>query len=1364
MSIGKFCSTFEYKLIYVFRINDKEHAGCVKVGDATIHSDKPYTDLFPNSHDLNHAARQRIDSYTATAGVVYELLYTEIAVYADDKGKLKAFRDYKVHNVLKRSGIASKYFATNKTQNEWFVTDLNTAMAAIKAVKQGKTALNSAQISTDKNPIIFRPEQLEAIKKTINRYKTDTKMLWNAKMRFGKTLTALQVAKDMGFKKTIIITHRPVVSKGWFEDFEKIFYDRKDYSFGSKINGKTIQDLLSSGDNFVYFASMQDLRGSDAVGGNFDKNNEIFKIDWDLVVVDEAHEGTKTELGKNVLKAVIKEENEHKTYVLELSGTPFNLLTDFEQESIYTWDYIMEQEAKTTWDQTHFGDSNPYEELPRMNIYTYHLEKSLPVYVDVMDKAFNFKEFFRLWTGDIKKDGKPRPQGVAIGDFVHENDVKAFLDLICRKDDKTNYPFATQEYQNYFRHSLWVVPGVKEAKALSSLLKKHHVFRNFTIVNVAGDGDEEIDTNDALNAVKNAMTDNPNDTYTITLSCGRLTTGVSVPEWTAVLMLAGTYSTAASQYLQTIFRVQTPANINGKIKEECYVFDFAPDRTLKMVAESVQLSARAGSKNVVAELALAKFLNFCPVIAISESNMKEYKVSELLQELKKAYAERVARNGFDDPKIYNDELLKLTEVELQEFENLKKIVGESKQTKKAKDIDINNEGFTDAETEEEKELKKKSKNELTEEDKARLAELKEKRKNRDSAISILRAISIRMPLLVYGMDIDIDTDVTIDNFADLMTDDGPNPNASWYEFMPKGVTKEIFKKFAKYYDKDIFVAASRRIRFIAKTADELEPTERVQKIASLFATFKNPDKETVLTPWRVVNLHMSSAIGGWNFFDDSFTDTLNEGPIYVEHTPQTKEVFDKNAKLLEINSKTGLYPLYLTYTLYRNAINEYSNPAFEEKQIIWDRVVKDQVYVICKTPMAKLITRRTLLGYRNGKTNMHAFDDLIMQLREKPDKFIDKVLSKSFWNLGGTDKMKFNAVVGNPPYQEESANNNKKLPIYNYFWDASKGLSSFVSLITPARFLFNTGQTPKEWNKKMLNDKHLKLIKYFEDCKDVFPTAEIKGGVCICNWEKNKEYKPIVEFLPDQMLQKIASHFTKDESNNLSSIIYGGRSDLKFNEKFLKQYPNSVQDRIKAIQIKHPNVTALSPNEEYELKSSTFVVLPYVFKDKKPTDSEQYYQILGLINSKRVLRWIETKYMTPRYPTNNNLQRYKVFVAESNGAGTFGETLSTPIVGGPFETTTPTFISVGNFETKEEASNLLKYLKTKFARALLSLCKKTQHNPSSSWAYVPLQDFSNKSDIDWSKSIEEIDNQFFKKYSLSEEEISFIKENVLEMK
>jgi len=1339
--VKKFNSTFEYKLIYVFRINDGSHSGCLKIGDATIHTNKAYSELTPNCHDLNYAARERIDSYTATAGIIYDLLYTEIAVY-NINGKIKAFRDHKVHNVLIRSGINRKTFDTDSKGREWFRTDLQTVINAIKAVKEGRMALNESQISNELSPIVFRPEQKEAIKKTITRFKTDNKMLWNAKMRFGKTLSALQVAKQMEFGKTIIITHRPVVSEGWFEDFNKIFFDKKEYHFGSKTKGENITTLLKNNSKFVYFASMQDLRGSDAVGGNFDKNDELFKTNWDFVVVDEAHEGTTTDLGKNVLKAIIKEDNNYKTYVLELSGTPFNLLTNFEPESIYTWDYIMEQEAKIAWDETHFGDSNPYEELPRMNIFTYHLEKSLPVYIDVMDKAFNFREFFRLWTGDIKKDGKPIPKGKEKGDFVHDDHVKQFLDLICKKDDKTNYPYATSEYRDYFRHSLWVVPGVKEAKALSALLKNHPVFRNFEIVNVAGDGDEEIDTSNALKAVKNAMTNNPSETYTITLSCGRLTTGVSVPEWTAVLMLAGTYSTAASQYLQTIFRVQTPANINGKIKEECFVFDFAPDRTLKMVAESVQLSARAGASNPSAEATLSKFLNYCPVISIDQSNMKEYKVAELLQELKKAYAERVARNGFDDPKIYNDELLKLTEVELKEFEDLKKIVGDSKQTKKPGNIDINREGFDEEESEEEKDLiQKKKKQQLSEEELARLAELKEKRKNRDSAISILRAISIRMPMLVYGMDIDIEADVTIDNFADLI--DG----ASWAEFMPKGVTKTIFKKFSKYYDKDIFIAASRRIRFIAKTADELEPTERVMKIASLFATFKNPDKETVLTPWRIVNLHMSGTIGGWDFFDEKHIRELQE-PRFINQDGITNKVFDDKSKILEINSKTGLYPLYMTYSFYKE--KSTNGLSFKDEIKIWDSIVANQIFVICKTPMAKLITKRTLLGYRKGKANMHAFDDLIMQIKDKPDKFIEKITKKSFWNLGGNGDMKFNAVVGNPPYQEEVAKQQSELNgqttrinIFHYFQLVSNDITSgVVSLIYPgARWIHRSGKGMAQFGLNQINDKRLQRLDFYPISQEIFSNISIDDGISIVLINKDKENNgfiygyhsgdtniivnvenPGTELLPlnpanSLIIRKVSEFISKYKLNYLYERILP-RSLFGIESTFVESNPDKVRIYSKDLNIDYEKEVKLFTNDK-----------------SGPAGRSQWY----VVNKDLITQG------------KDYISKWQVVVSSAHPGGQAGRDNQIEIIDN-HSVFGRARVALASFDTKEEAENFYKYANTKIVKFMFLM---TEEALTSLGKKVPdiLDYTSNNELVDFTH---DINKQLCDLIGLTDDEIKYI--------
>lgn len=359
--------------------------------------------------------------------------------------------------------------------------------------------------------------------------------------------------------------------------------------------------------------------------------------------------------------------------------------------------------------------------------------------------------------------------------------------------------------------------------------------------------------------------------------------------------------------------------------------------------------------------------------------------------------------------------------------------------------------------------------------------------------------------------------------------------------------------------------------------------------------------------------------------------------------------------------------------------------------------------------------------------------------------------------------MKFDVVVGNPPYQESQENNNKGDAIYNYFYDLAEKIASKYCLISPARFLFNGGLTPKTWNHKMLHDEHLNVEYYSQSSKVIFPNTDIKGGIVVLYRDESKNFGAIKNFVPDETLRQIASKFKPDSEINLPSIMFGGRSDLKFNELFLRDYPDSEQKRLEQIQRKHPEVERLGPNEEFELKSSTFDSLDYVFLKNAPKKPEKYWKILGLYNGERTYRWIERKYMEARYPENNNLLRYKVFVTESNGSGAIGEALSTPLIGGPLSTVSPTFISIGNFESRLEAENLLKYIKTKFARVLLGILKITQHNPPLKWAYIPLQNFTNESDIDWTKSIPEIDQQLYKKYGLDQREIDFIEEKVKAM-
>ena len=1239
----------QQKLIYIFAIADAAHRGLLKIGEATF-----------DGKDLNSSAHERIKTYTTTAGIAYNLLHTELAV--KDNGD--AFSDHDVHRRLKN--FRAKIKGTKA--REWFKVTLADAIAAIKAVKQGKIFVRAENVREE---IIFRDEQRDAINRTVKYFKAkgNTKFLWNAKMRFGKTLCALEVVRQMNFAKTIIVTHRPVVNAGWFDDFGKIF-SGTDYKYFDK------DTAVTADKNFVYFASIQDLRGSE----RFDKNHEVFTTDWDCVIVDEAHEGTTTALGDKTVSELVKPA----TKFLALSGTPFNIIDEFDEESVYTWDYISEQRAKADWAVEHGDDHNPYAELPQMNIFTYDLGKLLknPAYVE--DKTFNFREFFRT-------DGD---------EFVHAADVKNFLDLLVKRD-ANNYPFSREEWREQFRHTFWIVPGVKEGLALSNMLKRHKIFGGFEIVNVAGDGDPEDKNDNALNAVKDAIANHP---YTITISCGKLTAGVTVPEWSAVFMLAGSYSTSAMNYLQTIFRVQSPCRKNGVIKENCYVFDFAPDRTLKMVAESVAVIVRAGKNNFKDNQTVDEFLKFCPVIALRGSEMRELKSADLFRQLKRAYVERVVRNGFEDNYLYSDALLKLTEIEIKKFAKLRGIIGTSKAQEKSSDITINAQGLIDKQH---RQLTKELKREPTQAE----IELRRQRTIRRSAISILRGISIRMPLLIYGANVDLDKTITIDEFADLIDD------KSWEEFMPKGVTKEFFADFVQYYDRDIFIEAGNTIRQRAKDADDLPPTERVKEIADLFATFKNPDKETVLTPWRVVDLHL-------NALPDDF--------------------FAADKKFLDINSKTGLYGLWIAQKIYLSMLGNFSEPDFKLNalQRIWDKVLADNVFVVCKTPMAETITRRTLIGYRGGKVNAEFFPNLIDTLKNNPAQFTDRITQENFWHKG-VGKMFFDGVVGNPPYQSAGSGDNKNFAasVYNLFMESSFKLADKVSLVHPARCLFNAGATPQDFRNRILNDPHLKVIRYEADSKKFFPTSDIKGGVAITFYDANENFGAIGTFIPFDELISIHQKVVVDNKNfrPLSEIMYASEI-YHFTPKFHADNPKAAN--------------LLSAGHANDLKTSVFEKLPKIFLDAAPVDGHEYIQILGLIKTQRAYKWIRRDWINNPPP----LTKFKVLVPDSNGSGALGEVVSTPLVG-----STQTFISVGAFDIRAEADACIAYIKSKFCRVMLGILKVTQHNPPQTWSKVPLQDFTSASDIDWGVSIPEIDAQLYRKYNLSDAEINFIETHVRAM-
>ena len=347
----------------------------------------------------------------------------------------------------------------------------------------------------------------------------------------------------------------------------------------------------------------------------------------------------------------------------------------------------------------------------------------------------------------------------------------------------------------------------------------------------------------------------------------------------------------------------------------------------------------------------------------------------------------------------------------------------------------------------------------------------------------------------------------------------------------------------------------------------------------------------------------------------------------------------------------------------------------------------------------------------------------------------------------GSNSMKFDYVIGNPPYQDE---NNGELrnfapPVYNMFLDESYKVASRVEMIHPARFLFNAGSTPKEWNQKMLADKHLKVLYYENDSSKVFPNTDIKGGLVITYRDRDKDFGAIETFTSypeiNSVLKKVKN---RPDFRSLSDIVLS-RTSYRLTDEMHKEHPDAL--------------AKLSKGHAYDMSSNIFQRLPEIFFDEKPDDGKEYIKILGRDGNRRVYKYIRKSYVNDV----SNLNAYKVYVAQANGSGAFGEPLSSLIVEGEGVGSTETFISIGNFEKIDEANALKKYIETKFARAMLSVLKVTQNGNKPVWKMIPLQNFTTHSDIDWSKSVADIDRQLYKKYDLSADEIEFIETHVKEM-
>lgn len=349
----------------------------------------------------------------------------------------------------------------------------------------------------------------------------------------------------------------------------------------------------------------------------------------------------------------------------------------------------------------------------------------------------------------------------------------------------------------------------------------------------------------------------------------------------------------------------------------------------------------------------------------------------------------------------------------------------------------------------------------------------------------------------------------------------------------------------------------------------------------------------------------------------------------------------------------------------------------------------------------------------------------------------------------GMKTMKFDFVIGNPPYQDEGNGELRNFapPIYDKFMESAFDVADVVELIHPARFLFNAGSTPKDWNKKMLEDEHFKVIYYEADSDKVFPSLStpIKGGIAITTHSRKDVYGAIHAFTPYNEINDISRKVVNNSSfSSLMDIVYS-RTSYRLTDTMHKENPTAL--------------SKLSNGHAYDMASNIFQRLPDIFFSEKPTDGKEYIKILGRDDNQRVYKYIRRDYVN----NVDNLNAYKVYVPQANGSGMFGEAMSQPVIEGAGVGATETFISIGKFDTRKEAEALEKYIKTKFARAMWSILKVTQNGNKPVWRFIPMQDFTQNSDIDWSKSIPEIDKQLYAKYGLTDDEITFIETHVKEM-
>lgn len=1409
-----------YPQIYAYTLpNRHQNDGWQKIG---------YTERL----DVN----QRIDEQTHTAAFSekHHILWSTSSIY-EPVEKAEFFNDHDLHKYLVKNGVRKD----EGLGKEWFY--FNGTPEKSKEMFEAFRCHQFVFNQKSKIDYTLRSEQNTAVEQTLeyanNNQTTDfekpndkAQFLWNAKPRFGKTLTTYDFAKRFGAKNVLIVTNRPAIANSWYDDFEK-FIDG--YYFISTTDSlkerptltrDEYNKIMKSDKKHFTFLSLQDLKGGKVFGGSYNKLQWVADLSWDLLVIDEAHEAVdtgKTDTAFNNIK---------RRFTLHLSGTPFKALASgkFTDKQIFNWTYIDEQIAKE--DELKQGESGAHADMPDMRLFTYKISDMLAQEINegtqIDDKdtsyAFNLNEFFETHNGK----------------FIHEADVITFLDRLSKNE---KYPFSTPELREELKHTFWMVGNrVSSAKAMKQLLHKHPVFGNgnYEIIVAAGDGrplsdDDEIEeeTKDfnrnekALDRVRKAI---KNHDKTITLSVGQLTTGVTIKEWSAVLMLSDIK--AEPLYMQTIFRAQNPYKFekDGKIfrKKSAYVFDFAPNRVLEVYdsfANSLVHDSATGNTTEEARRDnIAKLLNYFPVLSEDENGqMIELDATQVLTFPKAIIArevvehrfitnllfrnvsnvfnlpsevrttinklssttdqgrvskqkedvpddidrrtrttKRISQNRhviFADPvygkieeittkeaanltspedysqrvldniqnqvaepiyskfkNMYNPTKTELTRIKETHTEKIRMVVDEFVTSpQKPADFKQMNQQITDI-------IEQDMPRDLVDEREEKEFE-KEEKSDLDIIKSKLKSFSRAIPSLVMASH--NPKILTIDNIENVVSD--ADFEEIFTETLNQGAnepfTKEDFRLLRDGYNRSLDLRPQGFDGFFEKyvfNASIQEFEKKRQELADYLTTTRKEDIFTYIPPQKTNQIFTPRKV---------VNQMLN---ILEENNPGIFE--NPDLTFADLYVKSGLYLAEIAKRLNRGLAKQITDQQARLKHIF-----EHQLYGFAPTKIIHDIAENYIYGGLVGISHHNLkFKDLTPDFKE-----------------GRIGNMKFDVVIGNPPYQEndngkrdDGSANASASPIYQFFVANAKKLSDIQCFVIPSRWAMGAGKGLKKFTEEMIKDKDIQAFSYFADPKMVFPNNDIKGGICYFVRKKNHGREAKITIHTNEGIST-SERFLN--SNNIGVFIpFEELSDI-LSKVMAKS--SDLADNIQSI------VSVLKPyglRTDF-LKNPAKYCLPELQNIRQKADD---IEIFGLGDkNKRTSRFAPKNYPFPAGKSTINY--WKVFLPYAYGCGAIGEEIPSPILGSPIQACTETYLRIGKFKTKEEAENLLKYIKTKFFRAMVAILKTTQHS-TTTFKFVPLQDFTAQSDIDWNQSIAEIDQQLYKKYGLNTKEIAFIEEKV----